>query len=146
MIVSLFGFALALLLDWPQQPAPGAASAVRVTPGDVVGGTATSLPLFVLLLLAGATAVVRWLDRGVGGAVVVLGLLGIVSLMAGIASFSSVSPTTPAEVLDAAGAVYALCGLALAVSAALAMRERLAATQAAHAARTAEESQAVHGT
>ncbi len=126
VLVSVAGFLVALALQWPRPVAPGARLQTSVTWGDVVDGTAISVPLVPFLLLLGATALARsQRERGPAGAVVVLGLMGILFLSAGIAAFSTSNPFVPAAALTVVGITYALLGLGLAVCAALAMRERL---------------------
>ena len=128
VLVSVAGFLVALALQWPRPVAAGAPLRTSVTWGDVVDGTAISVPLVPFLLLLGATALARsQRERGPAGAVVVLGLMGILFLSAGIAAFSTANPFVPGAALTAAGIAYALLGLSLAVCAALAMRERLIA-------------------
>ncbi len=128
VVASVAGFLLALVMQWPRPVAPNTPLRTSVGWGDVVDGTATSVPLVPFLLLLGATALARsQRERGPAGAVVVLGLMGILFLSAGIAAFSTSNPFVPGAALTAAGIAYALLGLGLAVCAALAMRERLIA-------------------
>lgn len=133
--LTVLGFLLSLAFQWPRPAAPGTAPLTSVGWGDVVDGTALSVPLVPFLVLVVATAVARAdLTRGPAGAVIALGLMGILFLAAGIAAATNPNPLVPSRVLLVAGVIYAVLGLAVGAAAARAMRERLIAAMPKKAA------------
>lgn len=124
-IVSLIGFVLALVFQWPSHFVIGEVRDSRVTLDDLVAGTVTSIPLppwialVVFTLLASSR---RW--WGTLGAIG-LCVMGVVFVIGGWGeAFGPPNPNVPRLVLLVAGIVYGVLGLSLSISAALDLIDR----------------------
>lgn len=126
IVLSLVGFALALIFQWPSQFTLDEAADSTVTLGDFVAGTVTSIPLIPWIVLVAATALARsrrwWGTVGV----VLLALLGPLFVLGGVGEIfpafvdSAQSGTgstadVPPAVLVVAGATFVLLGASLLV-------------------------------
>lgn len=119
------GFILALIFQWPSDVVLGDEPDSKVTLGDVVNGTVTSVPLAPFLVLVICALLVtspRWWGTA---ASVVLTLLGGLIMVGGLAEITSENANVPQAVLVVAGALYALLGLALLVSGVMAQVAQL---------------------
>lgn len=116
---SLAGFLLALVFQWPSDFVLGDEPDSKVTLGDFVPGTVTSIPLVPFAVLVVATLLVR--SRRWWGTVanVVLTLIGGVFVVGGLGEITSDNAHVSKAVLVVAGATYVLLGLALVVTGAL---------------------------
>ena len=124
--VSLVGFLLALIFQWPSDFVLGAEADSRVTPGeDLVAGTVTSIPLVPWLVLVVSALLVRSQRWWGTVAAVVLTLPGGLVIVGGLGEVTSQNAHVPKAVLVVAGATYALLGLALLISGALALFSRV---------------------
>ena len=131
ILLSLLGFVLALVFQWPSDFVLGEEPDSEVTLGDFVTGTVTSIPaapFVVLLISALLVRSQRW--WGIA-ATVVLTLLGGLFVVGGLGEVTSDSTDVPQAVLLVAGVVYVVLGLALLISGTLA----LVARGRAHSAR-----------
>lgn len=117
--LSLVGFLLALVFQWPSDFVLGDQPDSKVTLGDFVQGTVTSIPLAPFAVLVAATLLVR--SRRWWGTLanVVLALLGAVFVVGGLGEITSDNAHVPKAVLVVAGATYVLLGLSLVVAGAL---------------------------
>ena len=116
IVLSLVGFVLALVFQWPSDFVLGEKADSKVTLADFVPGTVTSIPAVPFAVLVVATLLVR--SRRWWGTVanVVLALLGGVFIVGGLGEITSESADVPRAVLVVAGAVYVLLGAALIVT------------------------------
>lgn len=114
--LSILGFVLALIFQWPSDFVLGAEPDSKVTLGDVVNGTVTSIPLPPFLLLVICALLVRSPRWWGTAATVVLTLLGALFVVGGLGEVTSENANVPRAVLVIAGAVYALLGVMLLVS------------------------------
>lgn len=119
--VSIAGFALAWVFNWPSTVVLDDAADPRVGLEDVVNGTVTSIPLVPLVLLVLAAFGSRSSGRLGTAATVVLLLLGVVFTVAGGAEIASDNEVVSRSVLVVAGLLFAALGLALVVLAARAL-------------------------
>ena len=114
-IVSLVGFALCLIFQWPSQFVLGQSADSKVTLADLVTGTVLSPPLapWVILIVSTVLATsTRW--WGTVG-VVVLSALGVVFTIGGWGeAFGPPNPSVPRAVLLVGGIIWMLLGLSLA--------------------------------
>jgi hypothetical protein len=114
-IVSLIGFALCLIFQWPSLFVLGHTADSKVTLADLVTGTVLSPPLapWAILILSTALATsTRW--WGTVG-VVVLSALGVIFTIGGCGeAFGPANPSVPRAVLLVGGIVWMLLGLSLA--------------------------------
>jgi hypothetical protein len=117
--LSLLGFVLALIFQWPSDFVLGDEPDAEVTLGDFVPGTVTSIPLAPFAVLVVATALVR--GRRWWGVIanVVLTLIGGVFVVGGLGEITSDNPEVPKAVLVVAGATYVSLGLTLVATGAL---------------------------
>jgi len=113
-IVSLIGFVLCLIFQWPSQFVLGQVADSRVTLSDVMTGTVLSPPLvpWIILVVAALLATSRrWWGTV---AIVVLSLLGIVFVIGGWGeAFGPANPHVPRSVLFLGGIVWMLLGMLL---------------------------------
>ena len=125
--VSVLGFVLAWVFQWPSDFVVGAEPDSEVTLTDFVNGTVTSIPLPPLLVLIVAAPLSR--SRRWWGALAtgVVAMLGVLFLIGGVGELTSDNPHVPRAVLLIAGVLYVLAGLALVCSGALALRSRVRA-------------------
>ncbi len=115
-VVSIIGFLLALIFQWPAQLVFGEPQP-DVTIGDFFQGTATSIPAVPWLALGVFTLLATsrrwWGTIGVVG----LSLLGVVFIFGGMGeAFAPPTPHVSRTVLVVAGAIYIVLGLALSLS------------------------------
>ncbi len=117
--LSLVGFLLALIFQWPSDFVLGDKPDAKVTLGDFVQGTVTSIPLVPFTVLVVATVLVR--SRRWWGTVanVVLTLIGGVFVVGGLGEITSDNAHVPKAVLVGAGATYVLLGLLLVLTGAV---------------------------
>ncbi|MFP5253248.1 MAG: hypothetical protein ACLGH4_05580 [Actinomycetes bacterium] len=113
IVLSVIGFVLAFLFQWPSDFVLGDEPDARVTLGDLVQGTVTSIPLAPFVVLVVATLLVR--SRRWWGtlAAVLLALLGGVFTVGGLGEIASDNANVPKAVLVVAGATYVFLGLTL---------------------------------
>lgn len=125
-IVSLLGFVLCLLFQWPSQFVLGGTADSRVTLADLVSGTVLSPPLVPWVILVVATSLAtsrRWWGTA---ATIVLSLLGVVFTIGGWGeAFGPANPSVPRMVLVVGGIVWMLLGLSLAAFGARELLTRL---------------------
>jgi hypothetical protein len=137
--VSVVGCVLALVFQWPSDFVLGEQADAKVTAADVVSGTVTSIPLPPFLVLVVCAVLAR--SRGRRGAVAtaLLAPLGLLFAVGGLGELTSKNPNVPRGVLVGAGLVYALLGIALSATAALAVvaERRAAALRPAGGGRSA---------
>lgn len=133
IVLSLVGFVLALIFQWPSQFTLDPAADSTVTFGDFVQGTVTSIPLIPMIVLAIATALAasrRW--WGTLG-VVLLALIGPVFVLGGLGeAFSEPTPDVPRAVVVVAGAIYVLLGVSLLAFAIIDLIDRVRNRSARH--------------
>ena len=124
-IVSVVGFGLCLVFQWPSQFVLGAVADARVTLADVVTGTVLSPPLAPWAVLVVATALAgsrRWWGTVATG---VLCVLGVVFAIGGWGeAFGPANPSVPRAVLVAGGVAWMVLGLSLPLFGVRALRER----------------------
>lgn len=113
-LVSLVGFVLCLIFQWPSQFVLGEVADSTVTLSDLVSGTALSTPLapwVVLIACALLATSRRWWGTV---AVVLLCLLGVVFVIGGWGeAFGPTNPYVPHMVLLVGGILWMLLGLSL---------------------------------
>jgi hypothetical protein len=123
-IVSLIGFVLCLIFQWPSQFVLGQVADSRVTLSDIMTGTVLSPPLvpWIILVVAALLATSgRWWGTV---AIVVLSLLGIMFAIGGWGeAFGPANPHVPRSVLFLGGIVWILLGMSLPI---MGIRELLA--------------------
>jgi hypothetical protein len=114
VIVSLIGFVLCLIFQWPSQFVLGQVADSRVTLSDVMTGTVLSPPLVPWIILVGAALLAtsrRWWGTV---AIVALSLLGLVFVIGGWGeAFGPANPHVPRSVLFLGGIVWMLLGMLL---------------------------------
>jgi hypothetical protein len=127
-IVSLIGFALCLIFQWPSLFVLGHAADSKVTFADLVTGTVLSPPLApwaILIVSTMLAASTRWWGTI---AVIVLSALGVMFTIGGWGeAFGPANLSVPRSVLLVGGLVWMLLGLSLAT---LGVRELLARLRA----------------
>ncbi len=115
-VLSVVGFILAYIFQWPSEFVIGEVAEHNVTLADIGSGTVTSLPLapwIALVVFALLARSRRWWGTL---AVVVLCLLGVLFIIGGLGEvFTPPTPYVPRAVLITSGVVAALLGLALLV-------------------------------
>jgi hypothetical protein len=125
-IVSLVGFVLCLIFQWPSQFVLGQVADSRVTLADVMTGTVLSPPLVPWIILVVATLLAtsrRWWGTV---AIVALSLLGMVFVIGGWGeAFGPANPRVPRWVLLLGGMVWMLSGTLLALFGVRALLARL---------------------
>jgi len=125
-IVSLVGFVLCLIFQWPSQFVLGEVADSRVTLADIVPGTVLSIPLVpwaVLLVCTLLGTSPRWWGTVAVG---VLCLLGVVFVIGGWGeAFGPANPSVPRTVLLVGGSLWMLLGLSLLIFGVLALVNRL---------------------
>ncbi len=125
-IASVVGLVLALIFQWPAQLGGGSGNP-NITAGELVAnGTVTSLPLFPWIALTVFALLAR--SRRWWGTLsaIVLCLLGALFIFGGLGeAFAPSTPYVPRTVLIAAGVVYGGLGLALVVSGAIDLIDRV---------------------
>jgi hypothetical protein len=115
LIVSIVGFILAVIFDWPGLASFGGPPSANVTLSDIVQGTLTSIPLPPMIALA-VFAVLARSRRWWGTlAVVALCLLGALFFFAALAEVQP-NPYVPRVVLVGAVVAYSILGLLLVLS------------------------------
>ena len=125
-VVSVVGFILAYVFQWPSEFVRGEVTEHNVTLADIVTGTVSSIPLAPWIALVVFTLLAR--SRRWWGtlAVVVLCLLGVVFMIGGYGEVSTPpTPYVPRAVLDAAGVVYGVLGLSLVVAGVIDLSDRV---------------------
>ena len=116
-VVSVVGFVVAYIFQWPSEFVTGEVSEHNVTLADIGSGTVSSIPLvpwiaLVVFALLGRSQ--RWWGTL---AVVVLCLLGVLFIIGGLGEvFTSPTPFVARAVLIAAGVAYVVLGVALLLS------------------------------
>ena len=125
-VVSVVGFILAYVFQWPSESVRGEVTEHNVTLADIVTGTVSSVPLAPWIALVVVTFLARS-RRGWGAlAVVVLCLLAAVFMMGAYGEVSTPpTPYVPRAVLVAAGVVYGVLGLSLVVVGVLDLIDRV---------------------
>jgi hypothetical protein len=114
-IVSLVGFVLCLVFQWPSAFVLGKAASSRVTLGDVVTGTVLSPPLAPWVILTVSALLARSSRWWGTVATILLSLLGVVFTIGGWGeAFGPPNPYVPRSVLLVGGVVWMLLGLSLA--------------------------------
>jgi magnesium-transporting ATPase (P-type) len=115
-VLSVVGFVLAYVFQWPSEFVIGEVSEHNVTLVDMFSGTVSSLPLapwLALIVFALLARSRRWWGTL---AVVLLCLLGVLFIGGLGEVFTPPTPYVPRAVLIAAGVVYVVLGLALLLS------------------------------
>jgi hypothetical protein len=113
-VLSVVGFVLAYVFQWPSEFVIGEVTEHRVTLADIVSGTVTSLPLAPWIALIAFALLAR--SRRWWGtlAAVVLCLLGVLFIIGGLGEvFTPPTPYVPRTVLLTAGVVGGVLGLSL---------------------------------
>lgn len=131
-VLSLLGFIIAYIFQWPSEFAiGGAADSVVTIPDDIIAGTPLSIPLptwapFIVVTFLAASR--RWWGTI---AVVVLGLLGLLFVFAGWnEAFGPPNPHVPQSVLLMSGIIWGLLGLSLFLLSSLDLFDRIRAWRA----------------
>jgi hypothetical protein len=129
-VVSVVGFVLAYVFQWPSEFVAGEVTEHDVTLADVGSGTVTSIPLapwIALVVFALLARSRRWWGTL---AVVVLCLLGMLFIIGGLGEvFTPPTPYVPRAVLIAAGVVYVLLGVASLMSGVADLTDRMRASR-----------------
>lgn len=113
-IVSLIGFVLCLIFQWPSEFVLGQVVDSRVTMSDVMTGTALSPPPVPWIILVVAALIARSGRWWVTAAIVVLSLLGVIFTIGGWGeAFGPGNPHVPHPVLFLGGIVWILLGMSL---------------------------------
>ena len=115
LVVSIVGFILAVIFDWPGLFTLGEPGDQNVTLADIGGGTANSIPLHPMIALAVFAILARGRRWWGTVAVVVLCLLGVV-IMIGALGEVQPNPHVPLGALVASVVTYGVLGLALLLS------------------------------
>ena len=115
LIVSIIGFILAVIFDWPGLARFGGPPSPNVSLADIMQGTLTSIPLPPMIALAVCAVLAR--SRRWWGmlAVVTLCVLGVLFFFAALAEVQP-NPYVPTAVVVGAVVIYAILGLLLVVS------------------------------
>lgn len=134
-IISIIGFLLCLVFQWPSQFVLGGPGDSRVTLADLVSGTVLSPPLIPWAILVVATLLARSQRWWGTTAIVLLCLLGVVFTIGGWGeSFGPANPRVPHPVLVGSGVIWMVLGLSLTTFGLRELRARHHARQrAAHA-------------
>jgi hypothetical protein len=115
-IVSLIGFVLCLIFQWPSQFVLGQVADSRVTLSDVMTGTVLSPPLVPWIILVVAARLARSRRWWGTVAIVALSLLGMVFVFGGWGeAFGPANPHVPRSVLLLGGIAWMLLGMLLPV-------------------------------
>ena len=125
-MLSVVGFILAYVFQWPSEFVIGEVTEHNVTLADIATGTVTSIPLAPWIVLVVFTLLAR--SRRWWGtlAVVVLCLLGVVFMIGGYGELSTPpTPYVPRAVLVMAGVVYCVLGLSLLVTGVIDLIDRV---------------------
>ena len=125
-VLSVVGFILAYIFQWPSEFVIGEVTEHNVTLADIATGTVTSIPLAPWIVLVVFTLLAR--SRRWWGtlAVVVLCLLGVVFMIGGYGELSTPpTPYVPRAVLVIAGVVYCVLGLSLLVTGVIDLIDRV---------------------
>ncbi len=125
-VLSVVGFILAYIFQWPSEFVRGEVTEHNVTLADIVTGTVTSIPLAPWIVLVVFTLLAR--SRRWWGtlAAVVLCLLGVVFMIGGYGEVSTPpTPYVPRAVLVMAGVVYCALGLSLLVTGVIDLIDRV---------------------
>jgi len=113
-VVSLIGFALCLIFQWPSRFVFGAAADSKVTLSDLVSGTVLSPPLVPWAILIVSTVLATSRGRLGTVAIAVLCVLGIVFAIGGWGeAFGPANPNVPRSVILVGGIVWMVLGLLL---------------------------------
>jgi hypothetical protein len=115
LVISVIGFVLAVIFDWPGLARFGGAPSPNVTLSDIMQGTLTSIPLPPMIALAIFTILAlsrRWWGTL---AVVALCLLGLLFFFATLGEVQP-NPYVPLAVLVGAIVVYGILSLSLILS------------------------------
>jgi drug/metabolite transporter (DMT)-like permease len=124
-VLSVVGFVLAYVFQWPSEFVTGEVTEHNVTLADIVSGTVTSIPLapwIALIVFALLARSRRWWGTL---AVVVLCLLGVVFMIGGYGEVSTPpTPYVPRAVLITAGVVFGVLGLSLVVAGVIDLTDR----------------------
>ena len=126
LVVSIVGFILAVIFDWPGLFTLGEPGDPDVTLADIGGGTLTSIPLPPMIALAVFTILARSQRWWGTLAVVVLCLLGVV-IMIGALGEVQPNPNVPLGALVASVVIYGVLGLALLLSGVVDLADRVQA-------------------
>jgi hypothetical protein len=116
-VLSVVGFALAYVFQWPSEFVIGKVTEHDVTLADIGSGTVTSIPLAPWIALIAFALLAR--SRRWWGtlAVIVLCLLGVLFIIGGLGEvFTPPTPYVPRAVLLVAGVVGGVLGLSLVLS------------------------------
>jgi hypothetical protein len=115
LMVSIVGFILAVIFDWPGLARFGGPPSRNVTLSDIMQGTLTSIPLPPMIALAIFALLAR--SRRWWGtlAVVALCLLGVLFFVAALAELQP-NPYVPLAALVGAVVAYGILGLLLVLS------------------------------
>jgi hypothetical protein len=115
LIVSIVGFFLAVIFDWPGLARFGGPPSPNVTFSDIMQGTLTSIPLPPMIALAVFAVLAR--SRRWWGTLAVVGLsvLGVLFFFAALAEVQP-NPFVPLAVLVGAVVVYGILGVLLVLS------------------------------
>ena len=125
-VLSVVGFILAYVFQWPSEFVISEVTEHNVTLADIATGTVTSIPLAPWIVLVVVTLLARSQRWWGTLAVVVLCLLGVVFMIGGYGELST-PPTAyvPRAVLVMAGVVYCVLGLSLLVAGVLDLVDRV---------------------
>ena len=125
-VLSVVGFILAYVFQWPSEFVIGEVTEHNVTLADIVTGTVTSIPLAPWIVLVVVTLLARsrrWWGTLAAG---VLSLLGVVFMIGGYGEVSTPpTPYVPRAVLVVAGVVYCALGLSLLVTGVIDLIDRV---------------------
>jgi hypothetical protein len=125
-MLSVVGFVLAYVFQWPSEFVIGEVSEHNVTLVDMFSGTVSSLPLapwLALIVFALLARSRRWWGTL---AVVVLCLLGVLFIIGGLGEvFTPPTPYVPRAVLVTAGVVAGVLGLSLLVTGVIDLIDRV---------------------
>jgi hypothetical protein len=115
LMVSVVGFFLAVIFDWPGLARFGGPPSPNVTFSDIMQGTLTSIPLPPMIALAVFAVLAR--SRRWWGTLAVVGLsvLGVLFFFAALAEVQP-NPFVPLAVLVGAVVVYGILGVLLVLS------------------------------
>ena len=124
LMVSIVGFILAVIFDWPGLARFGGPPSQNVTLSNIMQGTLTSIPLPPMVALAVCAVLAR--SRRWWGtlAVVALCVLGVLFFFAALAEVQP-NPYVSLAVLVGAVVIYAILGLLLVLSSVLDLIDRV---------------------
>ena len=125
-VLSVVGFILAYVFQWPSEFVRGEVTEHNVTLADIGTGTVSSIPLAPWIALIVFTVLARsrrwWGTLAVG----VVCLLGVVFMIGGYGELSTPpTPYVPRAVLVMAGVVYCVLGLSLLVTGVIDLIDRV---------------------